>query len=90
MEDKHKVVPSDCESDSTPCFRWSGQIALATAPDAAPDSNLTTLYYHGGQRMTSSSQTSNWWTNALVSLDLGRGASTFGPSFSTLERRAAH
>ncbi|KAK4047347.1 hypothetical protein OIO90_006206 [Microbotryomycetes sp. JL221] len=59
------------QAQPNPCFRWSGQVAIARAPGAALPSN-TTLWYYGGNRKLSSDQTDNLWTNALVALDLSK------------------
>lgn len=60
----------------TPCFRWSGQVAIANKPGQAPGSgvNASTLWYYGGEAMTSQGQTSDLWTNALIALPLDQGA----------------
>jgi len=53
-------------------------MAVANAAGAASSngtSSASTLWYYGGQAKLDSSQTSDWWTNALVSLPLDQGAS---------------
>ena len=69
-------VSAQSQPQPTPCFRWSGQVAIANAPGQAPGEgvNASTLWYYGGQAMTSQGQTNNLWTNALVALPLDQGA----------------
>lgn len=71
-------VSAQSQPQPTPCFRWSGQVAIANAPGQAPGEgvNASTLWYYGGQAMTSQGQTNNLWTNALVALPLDQGANS--------------
>lgn len=48
-------------------------MAIAGSPSGG--NATSTLWYQGGERMTSSSQTDNLWTNALLSIDLTTGES---------------
>jgi len=73
------VTNAQSQPQPTPCFRWSGQMAVANAPGSSSGngtSSANTLWYYGGQAKLESSQTSNWWTNALVSLALDQGTSS--------------
>lgn len=72
-------VAAQSQPQPTPCFRWAGQAAIANKPGEAPGQgvNASTLWYYGGQAMTSQGQTSNLWTNALVALPLDQGAQLY-------------
>ncbi|GJN93507.1 hypothetical protein Rhopal_006564-T1 [Rhodotorula paludigena] len=70
-----------------PCFRWSGQMAIANKAGASTNgtSTASTLWYQGGQAKLSSDQDSNWWTNALVSLPLDESWQTGTPPLTLVE-----
>lgn len=82
-----KSVSAQSQPQPTPCFRWSGQVAIANAPGQAPgqDVNASTLWYYGGQAMTSQGQTNNLWTNALVALPLDQDWQTGTPPLKLVE-----
>ncbi|KPV73878.1 uncharacterized protein RHOBADRAFT_54469 [Rhodotorula graminis WP1] len=72
----------------TPCFRWSGQMAVANAAGTSSSngsSSASTLWYYGGQSKLESSQTSDWWTNALVALPLDQDWATGTPPLKLVE-----
>lgn len=68
------------QSQPRPCFRWSGQVAQTQNQGGG-----VTLWYYGGEAMLSSSQTSNLWTNALVSLDLSAKWPTGTPPITLVQ-----
>ncbi|KWU41263.1 hypothetical protein RHOSPDRAFT_37209 [Rhodotorula sp. JG-1b] len=80
-------VSAQSQPQPTPCFRWSGQVAIANAPGEAPGEgvNASTLWYYGGQAMTSQGQTNNLWTNALVALPLDQDWQTGTPPLKLVE-----
>lgn len=43
---------------------------MAIANSASGGNSTSTLYYQGGEAMTTVGQTSGLWTNALVAVDL--------------------
>ncbi|POY76409.1 hypothetical protein BMF94_0607 [Rhodotorula taiwanensis] len=71
----------------TPCFRWSGQVAIANKPGQAPGSgvNASTLWYYGGEAMTRQGQTSDLWTNALIALPLDQDWPTGTPPLQLVQ-----
>ncbi|GAA5898705.1 uncharacterized protein JCM6883_003397 [Sporobolomyces salmoneus] len=69
------------QQQPNPCYRWSGQMAIANAKGSSGD----TLYYYGGQAITSASSTVGNWTNALVSIDLSTEWNTGTPPISLVE-----
>ncbi|GAA5867629.1 hypothetical protein JCM3774_001536 [Rhodotorula dairenensis] len=80
-------VAAQSQPQPTPCFRWAGQAAIANKPGEAPGqgANASTLWYYGGQAMTSQGQTSNLWTNALVALPLDQDWQTGTPPLQLVE-----
>ncbi|BGP42567.1 hypothetical protein JCM10450v2_006673 [Rhodotorula kratochvilovae] len=81
------IASAQSQPQPTPCQRWSGAVALANAPGASSNgtSTASTLYYYGGQAKLDSSQSSNWWTNALVALPLDRDWATGTPPLTLVE-----
>ncbi|GAA5843313.1 hypothetical protein JCM9279_002058 [Rhodotorula babjevae] len=83
------VAAAQEQPQPTPCFRWSGQMAVANAAGTSSSSNGTssasTLWYYGGQAKLESSQTSDWWTNALVALPLDQDWATGTPPLKLVE-----
>ncbi|GAA5825789.1 hypothetical protein JCM5353_001428 [Sporobolomyces roseus] len=63
------------QAQPNPCYRWSGQLAIAGS----------SLYYYGGQAITSASASVGNWTNALVSIDLSTNWGTGTPPITLVE-----
>ncbi|KAI5477155.1 Kelch-type beta propeller domain containing protein [Pseudohyphozyma bogoriensis] len=72
------------QNQPNPCFRWSGQVALANAPNGTGNST-STLWYYGGEAATQQGQTTGLWTNALVALDLSKDWPTGTPAISLVQ-----
>ncbi|GAA5820761.1 hypothetical protein JCM3770_005959 [Rhodotorula araucariae] len=81
------LANAQSQPQPTPCQRWSGAVAVANAPGTSGNgtSAASTLYYYGGQAKLDSSQTDNWWTNALVSLALDQDWATGTPPLTLVE-----
>ncbi|GAA5880857.1 hypothetical protein JCM1840_003301 [Sporobolomyces johnsonii] len=73
------------QQQPSPCFRWSGQMAIANSPGSSSGNSSSSLYYYGGQAMTSEDQTSNTWTNALVAIGLDQDWPTGTPDISLVQ-----
>lgn len=58
---------------------------MAMANSADGGNSTSTLYYQGGQVMTNSEQTTDLWTNALVSIDLDRDWGTGTPAITLVQ-----
>ncbi|GAA5946615.1 hypothetical protein JCM3765_000319 [Sporobolomyces pararoseus] len=69
------------QQQPNPCYRWSGQMAIANSKGSSGQ----TLYYYGGQAITSASSTQGNWTNALVGIDLSEDWPTGTPKISLVE-----
>lgn len=69
-----------------PRLRWSGQATLANAPPSGNiQSNRPTLWYYGGEARTTPDQSTQLWTNALVSLDLSSNWTTGAPAITLIQ-----
>ncbi|GAA5922899.1 hypothetical protein JCM1841_003775 [Sporobolomyces salmonicolor] len=72
------------QQQPSPCFRWSGQMAIANSPGSSGNGS-SSLYYYGGQAMTSQDQTSDTWTNALVAIALDQDWPTGTPNIRLVQ-----
>ncbi|GAA5936076.1 uncharacterized protein JCM15063_002700 [Sporobolomyces koalae] len=70
------------QQQPNPCYRWSGQMAIANSRGS---SSAKSLFYYGGQAITSASASQGNWTNALVSIDLASDWPTGTPKISLVE-----
>ncbi|KAI8447109.1 hypothetical protein BY996DRAFT_4593888 [Phakopsora pachyrhizi] len=73
------------QSQPLPCQRWAQQTTVSssgTTPSSGPLN--PTLWIQGGQLKTRPDQSSNTWTNALLSLDLSKPWNTGSPSLSLI------
>ncbi|KAM0750944.1 hypothetical protein T439DRAFT_343057 [Meredithblackwellia eburnea MCA 4105] len=66
------------------CKRWSGQMAISTS--ATGGNSTSTLYYMGGEAMTSQDQTTGLWTNAMVAIDLTKDWPTGTPPITLVTK----
>ncbi|GAA5836726.1 hypothetical protein JCM3766R1_007002 [Sporobolomyces carnicolor] len=78
------AIPTSFAQDQqqpNPCYRWSGQMAVANSKGSSGQ----TLYYYGGQAITSASSTRGNWSNALVSIDLSTDWQAGTPPLTLVE-----
>ncbi|BGP26831.1 hypothetical protein JCM10295v2_005792 [Rhodotorula toruloides] len=80
------TASAQSQPQPTPCFRWSGQAALANSPSDSTGNGTSTLWYYGGEAMTSQGQTNNLWTNALVSLPVDQDWDTGAPPLKLVQK----
>ncbi|GAA5869395.1 hypothetical protein JCM16303_000454 [Sporobolomyces ruberrimus] len=72
------------QQQPNPCYRWSGQMAIANSRGST-SGNDKSIWYYGGQAITSTSSTQGNWTNALVSIDLSTDWPTGTPPITLVE-----
>lgn len=76
-------ISVNSQSQPLPCQRWAQQTTISTTSTDPNDLNAT-LWIQGGQIKTSPDQSTNTWTNALLSLDLTKPWNAGSPALNLI------